>query len=98
MGFAIDKYTNKYYNRDMKYLNEYETKEQGMKEPVICLWSHGRRPVRVAPAIGLIDRQGQIPANWCGKCGAEIYSVGHSRCQRCRQGTERSIYALCESL
>ena len=71
-----------------------------MKEPVICLWSHGRRPVRAVPGIGLVDRQGGIPAGWCGMCGAEVYRPGRSRCDRCRKngGTERSIYGLCESL
>ncbi len=71
-----------------------------MKNPVVCLWSHGRRPVRALPVIGLADRQGGIPAGWCGVCGAEVYRVGRSCCERCRNhsGTERSIYESCESL
>lgn len=70
-----------------------------MKNSVICLWSHGRRPVRALPQPGLVDRQGSIPAGWCSCCGAEVYRPGHSRCERCRRtGTERSIYELCKSL
>ena len=69
-----------------------------MKEPVIYLLSHGRRPVRAVPGIGLVDRQAEIPAGWCSLCGAEVYRPERSRCQRCRSGTERSIYALCEPL
>ena len=70
-----------------------------MKNPVICLWSHGRRPVRAVPVIGLKDVQAEVPAGWCGVCGAEVYRPGRSRCARCRKGgTGRSIYALCEPL
>lgn len=70
-----------------------------MKEQVICLWSHGRRPVRATPEIGMVDVQGSIPAGWCNVCGAEVYRSDRRRCGRCRRsGAGRSIYALCEPL
>lgn len=71
-----------------------------MKEPVIYLWSHGRRPVRARSVTALVDRQAQLPAGWCSLCGAEVYRPGHRLCGRCRGkgGTERSIYVLWESL
>ena len=69
-----------------------------MKNVVLYLQSHGRRPVRARPVLGLADGQAQVPAGWCGRCGAEVYRIGACLCGRCRQGTERSIYEVCESL
>lgn len=69
-----------------------------MKNAEFCLQSHGRRPVRLQPVLGLADPQAQVPAGWCNRCGAEVYRPGADRCGRCRQGTERSIYEVCESL
>ena len=70
-----------------------------MKNTIICLWSHGRRPVQYPCPSGLVDRQDLPPAGWCSCCGAEIYRPDRSLCERCRlRGTERSIYELCESL
>ena len=70
-----------------------------MKNPVVYLWSHSRRPVRAMPEPGLVDRQGGIPAGWCEVCGMEVYRSGRGKCERCRRGgTERSIYALYEPL
>lgn len=69
-----------------------------MKHLEICLQSHGRRPVCPGRLPGLADVQAQVPAGWCVRCGAEVYRLGESRCGRCRQGTERSIYEVCESL
>lgn len=60
-----------------------------MKNRVICLWSHGRRPVQLHPPLGLTDLQAQIPAGWCGRCGGEVYRPGKPYCTRCC-GTERS--------
>ena len=69
-----------------------------MKNAEFCLQSHGRRPVRPRPVLGLVDVQSQVPAGWCDRCGAEVYRMGKTCCARCRQGTERSIYEVCESL
>ena len=68
-----------------------------MKNTVFCLWSHGRRPVRALPRLGLVDLQAQVPAGWCGSCGAEVYRPGKEYCTRCC-GTERSNYESRESL
>lgn len=70
-----------------------------MKDPVICLWSHGRRPVRAQPMPGRQDRWGGLPVDWCSGCGSEVYRAGMRYCGRCRSGgTERRMYEMCESL
>lgn len=69
-----------------------------MRATEFCLKSHGRYPVRCRPALGLEDPQDRPPAGWCSRCGAEVYRLGADRCGRCRQGTERSIYEVYESL
>ena len=50
----------------------------------IYLLPGGRKPVQARPPLGLHDPQAQVPAGWCGLCGAEVYRTGAARCDRCR--------------
>ena len=97
LGFGVDKYLNKYYTMVTVYMIKYKSGGK-MKNLEFCLGSHGRYPVRCRPALGLEDPQNQPPTGWCGRCGVEVYRRGARYCRGCRQGTERSIYEVCESL
>lgn len=57
----------------------------------IYLRAGRRRPVAVG--IGLAeDPQAALPAWWCERCGAEVYTMDAVLCRRCLQQKEELSY------
>lgn len=54
-----------------------------MWQGIVYLRSHRRRPVWIGERVGILDVQGMIPVNWCGSCGAEVFTEGEVLCSRC---------------
>ena len=46
---------------------------------------HKRRPIHFGPLAFFRDRQADIPANWCSRCGCEIFETGRELCIACRK-------------
>ena len=54
-----------------------------MWHEVMYLRPGGRRPVRVLTTGIARDIQGDIPAWWCCRCGAEVFEKEAALCRRC---------------
>ena len=51
----------------------------------IYLRPNRRRPVRLKPYTAGEDLQKQVPADWCGFCGREVYSFEKTVCEVCER-------------
>ena len=61
-----------------------------MCKDVIYLRAGGRRPVTVHMYVQAGDIQSMPPMWWCGRCGAEVYTVDTALCRRCIRQKEES--------
>ena len=61
-----------------------------MRSGVLFLRPPDRQPVWIGPRLGLWDVQGQIPRNWCCRCGKEVFLQETNLCSKCEK--EEKVY------